>query len=291
MWIDLQGSRSPTRPGPSTPIHPSWPSFHRSPSSTRYPRLSKVMKVNVFDIPIPINAEIVRCIKVQDVFHLKAGFEPNHFRCQVKPNIILNGLRYPSITFVNYFILHLKSSVLISLGSDVKPANNTLRAGWSISEHSALNSNTLLGCHKYDREVSAHLIGKGTMMYLPREFPFTAHVDQSGLQNQHLCTLLIDSLRLHWCRIIYGSTQAIPQFHCINLFCVPTVCMIEQLLPLFYFISQSDFRSVLFLNHQHPYPRTSAATNQRSFILHEFSWRPYGQLWNGPHSFHHSYKE
>ena len=71
-----QGSRSPTRPDLSTPIQPSWPAFHRSPSSTRYPRLSEVMKVHVSNIPIPINAEITRCIKVQDVFHLKVRLNP-----------------------------------------------------------------------------------------------------------------------------------------------------------------------------------------------------------------------
>ena len=76
MWIDLQGSRSPTRPDLSTPIQPSWPVFHRSPSSTRYPRLSEVMKIHVFDIPIPINAEMTRCIKGQDFFHLKVILNP-----------------------------------------------------------------------------------------------------------------------------------------------------------------------------------------------------------------------
>ena len=86
--------------------HPSkLASFYRSPSSTRYPRLSEVMKVHVFDIPIPINAEITRRIKVQDVFHLKASFEPNHFRCQVKPNIILNELCYLPIYFASEFLV------------------------------------------------------------------------------------------------------------------------------------------------------------------------------------------
>ena len=41
----------------------------------------------------------------------------------------------------------------------------------------------------------------------------------------------------------------------------------EQLLPLLYFISQSASRPVLSQNHQHPYLRTSAATNPRSSIL------------------------
>ena len=138
-------------------------------------------------------------------FPSQSQLGPNHCRYQVKPNIILNELCYLPIIFVNYFILHLKSSVLISLDSDVKPANNTLITCCSIREHSAPNSNTLLGCHKYDREVPAQHVGKGKMVFLPREIPFTAHLDQSGLRNQHYAPCSLIPLRLHRCRRIYSS--------------------------------------------------------------------------------------
>ena len=82
-------------------------SFYRSPSSTRYPRLCEVMKVHVSNIPIPINAEITRRIKVQDVFHLRASVKPNHSRYQIKTNIILKELCYLSFTFTKYFISQL----------------------------------------------------------------------------------------------------------------------------------------------------------------------------------------
>ena len=120
MWIDLQGSRSPTRPDLSTPIHPSWPAFTGLPHPPDTQDWAEVMKVHVSNILIPSNAEITRCIKVHDVFPSQSQLGPNHFRCQVKPNIIVNELCYLSITFAKYFILHLKSSILISLGSDVK---------------------------------------------------------------------------------------------------------------------------------------------------------------------------
>ena len=80
--------------------HPSQlASFYRSPSSTRYRKLCEVMKVHVSNIPIPINAEITRRIKVQDVFHLKASVKPDHSRYQIKTNIILIELCYLSFTF------------------------------------------------------------------------------------------------------------------------------------------------------------------------------------------------
>ena len=96
-----------------------------------------------------------------------------------------------------------------------------------------------------------------------------------------LCPLLIDSLRLHQCKQLYDFTQAIPHFHSINLSNVSPVSIMEQLLPLLYFISQSAARPLLSLNHQHSYPMTSAATSPRSCILHaSYSKLPEGHMAN-----------
>ena len=157
---------------------------------------------------------------------------------------------YLSFTFVKYFILQLKSSILIFLGSDVKPAHNTLITGCTIKkEHNAPNSNTFLLWHKYGREISAHLVGKGSRVYWPREIPFYYTSRSISATKSALCTLLIDSLRLHRCRRIYSFTQAILQFHSINLSHFPPGSIMEQSLPLLYFFSQPASRPVLSLNH------------------------------------------
>ena len=61
------------------PIHahpPQMASFYSFPLSARTHDWAEVMKVHVSNIHIPINAEITKCIKVQDILHLKASFNP-----------------------------------------------------------------------------------------------------------------------------------------------------------------------------------------------------------------------
>ena len=62
-----------------------------------------------------------------------------------------------------------------------------------------------------------------------------------------LCTLLIDSLRLHRCRRTYNFSQAVPHFHSIKFSYFPLVSIMEQLFPLLYFILQSAPRPVLWM--------------------------------------------
>ena len=247
-----------------TPIQPSWPAFHRSPSSTRYPRLSEVMKVHVLNIPIPINVEITRCIKVQDVFHLKVRLNPITSGVELHQNHTKRAVLSWHYFREKYFILHLKSSVLIWLSSDVKPAHNTLIIGWPSREHSALNSNTFWDALNMTEKYQPIWLAKGRGFTCREQF-FLQHISIN--QGYGISTLP----PAHWflkAAQLYDFTQAIPHFHSINLSNVSPVSIKEQLHPLLYFISQSTARPVLSLNHRHPYPRTSAATNPRSCILH-----------------------